>query len=67
MPETEFNEEYIKTTIKDFCENSDQCGFEAFVVQKDSPKLKRMSFDERENTDGNTFRTVLKNVFIEIM
>lgn len=67
MPETEFNEEYIKTTIKDFCENSDQCGFEAFVVQKDSPKLKRMSFDERENSDGNTFRTVLKNVFIEIM
>ena len=33
MKGTVFNEEYIKSTLKEFCENIDLCGFEAYIVK----------------------------------
>lgn len=34
MKGTVFNEVYIKSTLKEFCENIDLCGFEAYIVKK---------------------------------
>lgn len=67
MEGTVFNEAYIKSTLKEFCENIDLCGFEAYIVKKQSPKLRRMSLDEQINEDGDNFRTVLKKLFIDII
>ena len=67
MKGTVFNEEYIKSTLKEFCENIDLCGFEAYIVKTESPKLRRMSLDEKINEDGDNFRTVLKKLFIDII
>lgn len=67
MAETVFDENYIMSTLKELCENIELCGFEAYIVKKESPKLRRMSLDEQINENGDNFRTVLKNLFIDII
>lgn len=67
MAGTVFDENYIMSTLKELCENIDLCGFEAYIVKKESPKLRRMSLDEQINENGDNFRTVLKNLFIDII
>lgn len=67
MKKIEFNDEYIKSTLSEVCDNSSKCGFEAFIIHKDSPRLRRMCFDEEKNSKGNTFRTTLKNMFIKVI
>lgn len=60
-------EEQIREMLNDYYVNPTQCGFEAFVVSKASPKLKRMSLSEEENQDGENFRTILKEMFFNII
>ena len=67
MPQRGLNEEQIRTRLRDYCNNAAQCGLEAFVVIKDTPKLKRMSLSEEKNEQGKNFRTVLKEMFLEIL
>ena len=67
MLEASLNEEQIKAIIKEYCDNSKHCGLEAFIVKKDSPKLKRISFSEEVNEQGKNFRTILKEMFLEIL
>ena len=67
MAEAGWNEEQIRIKIKEFCDNPTYCGLEAFIVKKDSPKLKRMLFSERVNEQGKNYRTVLKEMFLEIL
>lgn len=45
----------IRSLLDDLNSCPQQCGFEAFVVTENSPKLKRMSLTEKKNTDGKTF------------
>lgn len=67
MPEMGLKEEQIRIQIRDFCDNPVQSGLEAYVVKKDSPKLKRMSLSEEKNEEGKNFRTVLKEMFFYIL
>lgn len=67
MPEASLNEEQIRAKINEYCNSSMQCGLEAFVVKKDSPKLKRIAFSEEVNEQGKNFRTILKEMFLEIL
>lgn len=67
MSEASLNEEQIRTKIKEYCDNSTQCGLEAFIVKKDSPKLKRIAFSEEVNEQGKNFRAILKEMFLEIL
>ncbi|MCI1930422.1 MAG: DUF4868 domain-containing protein [Clostridia bacterium] len=67
MPEGTLNEKQIRAKLKDYYDNSIQCGLEAFVVKKDSPKLKRMSLSEDTNGQGKNFRTILKEMFFNIL
>lgn len=67
MPEETLSEEKIRTQLKDFCDNIEQCGLEAFVVRKNVPKLKRMSLSEESNAQGKNFRTILKEMFANIL
>jgi len=67
MPEVNLNEEQIRAKLKDYYDNSTQCGLEAFVAKKDSPKLKRMSLSEDLNEHGKNFRTILKEMFFNIL
>ena len=34
MAETVFGENYIKSTFKEFCENTNLCGFEAYCYKR---------------------------------
>lgn len=61
------SEEQIREILNDYYENPTQCGFEAFVVSKISPKLKRMSLSEERNESGENFRMVLKEMFFNIL
>lgn len=67
MPDAGLNGEQIKTTLKEYYDNFTQCGFEAFVVKRGSPKLKRMSLSEDANEQGKNFRTILKELFFDIL
>lgn len=67
MPEVNLNEEQIRVKLKDYYDNFTQCGLEAFLVKKDSPKLKRMSLSEEPNEQGKNFRTILKEMFFNIL
>lgn len=67
MPDEGLNEEQIRARLKDYCDNPTQCGLDAFVVKKDSPKLKRMSLSEDTNEQGKNFRVLLKEMFFEIL
>ena len=67
MPNEGLNEEQIRAKLKDYCDNPTQCGLDAFVVKKDSPKLRRMSLSEEKNEQGKTFRVLLKEMFFEIL
>jgi len=67
MVEGTLNEEQIRVKLKDYSDNSTQCGLEAFVVKKDYPKLKRMSLSENPNEQGKNFRTILKEMFFNIL
>jgi len=67
MLETSLNEIQIRTKIKEYCDNPTHCGLEAFIVKKESPKLKRISFSEEVNEQGKNFRTILKEMFLEIL
>ena len=67
MEKSVFNEVCIKSTLREFCENINSCGFEAYIVKKESPKLRRMSLDEGTNENGDNFRTILKKLFFDII
>lgn len=67
MPENTLNEEEVRASIRDFYDNITQCGLEAFVVKKNAPKLKRMSLSEECNEQGKNFRTILKEVFANLL
>lgn len=57
----------VKEILQEYCDAQAQCGFEAFVVSKVSPKLKRMSLSEEENDAGDNFRKILKEMFFEMI
>ena len=61
------SEEEVREILRDYYNNQDQCGFEAFVVSKVSPRLKRMSLSEEENEDGENFRKILKCMFFDMI
>ena len=67
MSKLGMNEEQIRARLEKYCHNSKQFGLEAFIVTNDSPKLKRMSLSEEENEHGKNFRTILKEMFLEIL
>lgn len=67
MLEGNLNGEYVRAKLTDYYGNATQCGLEAFVVKKDSPKLKRMSLSEDLNEHGKNFRTILKEMFFNII
>lgn len=67
MPDTNLNGEQIKEKLREYCANPSQCGLDAYVVKKSSPKLKRMCLSEETNEQGKNFRTLLKEMFFEIL
>ena len=48
-----------------FKDNPVQCGFEGFVVMKNEPKLKKLSFDEGRVDSGNNYKSSIKNMIVK--
>lgn len=67
MQGANLNGEHIKAELREYCNNPTQCGLEAYIVRKNSPKLRRMSLAEEANEQGKSFRIVLKEMFFEIL
>ena len=42
MPNNHVNHENAKEALSSFCQEADQCGFEAYLVTKGSPRLRRI-------------------------
>lgn len=67
MPERTLTGARIKSLLNDLINNPQQCGFAAFVVTKNHPKLKQMSLSEKKNADGKNFRDILKEMFFSVI
>ena len=67
MPDNELNQSKIKSLLTDFYNNPNLCGFDTFIVMKTDPRLKRMSMSENKNSDGDTFRDVLKDMISSLI
>ena len=67
MPENELNQSKIKALLSDFYNNCNLCGFDTFIIMKTDSKLKRMSMSENKNSDGDTFRDVLKDMVFSVI
>lgn len=64
MPEINTAAE-IKALLNDIKDNPVHCGFEGFVVMKNEPRLKKLSFDEGRVDSGNNYKTTIKNMIVE--
>lgn len=67
MPNEGLTERQIREKLKDYCDNPSQCGLDAYIVKKGSPKLRRMALSEETNEQGKSFRILLKEMFFEIL
>lgn len=67
MMENEVECGNVKDIIKNFVNNPAQCGFEAFVVTKNTPKLKRIQLSEDQNHEGKQIRSVLKEMIFDVI
>ncbi|MBO5971173.1 MAG: DUF4868 domain-containing protein [Clostridia bacterium] len=67
MSENALTQTTIKALLTDFHSNSNQCGLDVFVVMKNAPMLKRISLSEKTNNEGDTLRTVLKNMLFSVI
>lgn len=67
MPTNSLSETQVRALLSAFLADQSNCGFDAFVVMKDEPKLKAMVLSEAKNTDGKSFRDVLKDMFFSVI
>ncbi len=67
MQDVALTEEQIRTLLSSMSSDQSHCGFEAFVVLKDEPKLKIMSLSENLNDNGQNFRDVLKEMIFSVI
>lgn len=67
MPTNGLSEAQIRDLLSSMRDDQANCGFDAFVVMKDEPKLKTMVLSESKNADGKSFRDVLKEMFFSII
>ena len=67
MPANSLSETQVRALLSAFLADQSNCGFDAFVVMKDEPKLKAMVLSEAKNTDGKSFRDVLKDMFFSVI
>ena len=67
MPDNNLTENQIRTLLSSMDTDQKHCGFDAFVVMKETPKLKSMSLSEKTNNDGKTFREVLKEMIFSVI
>lgn len=51
MPDNNLTENQIRTLLSSMHTDQKHCGFDAFVVMKETPKLKSMSLSEKTNND----------------
>lgn len=67
MSDISLTEDQIRTLLSSLCNDQGHCGFEAYVVMKNEPKLKIMSLSENTNHAGKTFRDVLKEMIFSVI
>lgn len=67
MPDISLAEDQIRSLLASLCNDQGHCGFEAYVVMKNDPKLKIMSLSEDTNHAGKTFRDVLKEMIFSVI
>lgn len=68
MPDIHVSHENAKELLSSFCQEADQCGFEAYVVVKESPRLRRVILHDKP-VDGEdiSFKKQIKNMLLEVL
>lgn len=67
MPTNSLTDEQIRALLTSMRNSQADCGFDAFIVMKDEPKLKSMSLSETQNANGKSFREVLKEMIFSVI
>lgn len=68
MPDIHVSHENAKELLTSFCQDADQCGFEAYVVAKESPRLRRIILhDKLSDGEDVSFKKQIKNMLLEVL
>lgn len=67
MPTNGLTEKQIRDLLTSMQNNQADCGFDAFVVMKDEPKLKSMVLSAKKNANGKSFREILKDMVFSVI
>lgn len=63
---SQMNGTRIRNVLYDIANNSNSYGLEAYIVRKESPKLRKMALAEGNRVQAG-FRSVLKNMLLEVI
>ena len=69
MPNNHVNHENAKGVLSSFCQEADRCGFEAYLVTKESPRLRRIILQDNpaDGKDEISFKKQIKNMLLEVL
>lgn len=69
MPDSPITFENAKDVLVSFCTEGDQCGFEAYLVSKNDPRLRRIVLFDEPIDDGEelSFKKRIKNMILEVL
>ena len=67
MPVEILNAPAMKGLLQECVNAYNDCGFEAYVVMKEAPRLRRICFYRDPRPDGSDFRASLKQKFFAAM
>lgn len=69
MSDNHVTHENAKEVLSSFCQEADHCGFEAYIVKKESPRLRRIILQDRlaDSEDEVSFKKQIKNMLLEVL
>ena len=69
MSDNRVTHENAKAVLSSFCQEADQCGFEAYVITKESPRLRRIILHDSPADSGDeiSFKKQIKNMLLEVL
>ena len=69
MSDNHVTHENAKEVLSSFCQEADHCGFEAYIVTKESPRLRRIILQDRlaDSEDEVSFKKQIKNMLLEVL
>lgn len=67
MAEEELTSERIKRLLQEAVQEKEQCGFAAYIVAKNDPKIRKMILDEGKISEDNNYKKKVRDVLLDVI